>query len=1097
MQAVSRHHYMIRGTLLLPVLLMAVLSTAVYILNHSRLQDLLAQQLQTQLGIEVSTLRLQLFPTASIDVSHLVVRDAHSAEPSLRAGRASLSIRLWPFITKRMLMLTLEASDPEVTIRRDAEGRWHWPLIDIDQTEASSESSQGQWLLTDVVLRDGTLRMFDPSRLTSEGVAVRHVEATLHSDPAGARADVLFHGATDDGGDLNLSGTLQIVGSDATKRAHSKQFNGTLRFQGWNFSYWLERTGHDAIPQDTTERGTFSASVRLDFQEDVHGFNVFASDISANTGWLAMHGHVLIRHAGTEHPVYAMALSTAPVTSETLLAHIPSSWLPQEIHAMVSDHQLAGTIEMQSVGLRGRMDVLCAPDEWRVVAKVVGASGRWGKTTAFIRNLSGTVLLDRDSAEVMHASGEINGVHLASEKLVIAEMDLIPTIDARLNAYGEVAQVMPVLEQVTQGTDAHRVVQTIRNATGHVRMAVHLAGPLVPKPSLRLITAVMRLEEAGATLGTGLSIGAIQGLFEADAHEVVVKHLSGVFQGIHFEAQGNINVESAPRLNNVQVAVSSDGTAIQELLGTYLPSAKGLRLGGPVRSTVLLSGTPTAVRYSGMIDVTQSEIRLPSILHKKQGVPGLLECQGKLFDKTRVLVDRLRLRLSQGEVRGAGEIDLTHGSKFRWHAEAGPLSVHDLVENGMNIPITEGIVHASAAVSGEGTDWNGWLPSGSIALRGGMLALPGLAQSLSDVNGRLRFTPQGAVLDNVSFFMGEADVKLTGIVEHWRTRPRARLMVESSHLNVSRFVPRSATNPGSASMRVPDWIQSKEAAITFLVKQLRYERLILKTVSGEIHVNGQKAILNHLRAKTAKGLLSGRLEARFARQDQIDVAAHLSVDGIPAQHVLPAASDETEHLQGDVSMDGALYARIDPASPVKTTLNTGSDGIALKVTHGHLHQDPVLTKVLKLLNLPAVLLGQVDLDRGGIPFDSLSARITATNGVLSSEDIVFDSPVIKVAGAGSADIGDNGLDLALAVSPVASYSELIAQIPLLGPLIVGDHSGFTTAVFQARGPLLDPNVAFLPLLSLARGVTGYPRIALDVLTHTIKLPPHALAYLAE
>jgi len=36
MQAVSRHHYMIRGTLLLPVLLMAVLSTALYILNHSR-----------------------------------------------------------------------------------------------------------------------------------------------------------------------------------------------------------------------------------------------------------------------------------------------------------------------------------------------------------------------------------------------------------------------------------------------------------------------------------------------------------------------------------------------------------------------------------------------------------------------------------------------------------------------------------------------------------------------------------------------------------------------------------------------------------------------------------------------------------------------------------------------------------------------------------------------------------------------------------------------------------------------------------------------------------------------------------------------------
>jgi hypothetical protein len=607
----------------------------------------------------------------------------------------------------------------------------------------------------------------------------------------------------------------------------------------------------------------------------------------------------------------------------------------------------------------------------------------------------------------------------------------------------------------------------------------------------------MRLEEAGATLGAGLSIGALHGVLKADAHVLEVKHLSGVLQGIHFQAQGNIDVESAARLSTIQVSLSSEGTAIQELLATYLPSASGLRLGGPVRSTVHLSGTPGAVHYSGVIDVTQSEISVPSILHKKEGVPGLVEWQGRLFDKMRVVVDRWRLRLSHGEVRGAGNIDLTHEPKFRWHLQAGPLSLRELVEYGMNIPITEGIVQVSAAMSGESADWKEWLPAGSIAIRGGVMALPGLDESLSDVNGRLRFTPEGVVLDNVSFLMGEADVKVTGNIERWRSQPRARLMVESSHLNVSRFLPTNAGNRGSTSLKLQDWIQSKEAVISFVVKQLRYKRLVLHTVSGEMTVNSRTATMNNLWAKTAKGLLSGRLEARFAPGDQIDVAAHLSVDGIPAQHVLSAASDETEHLQGDVSMDGVLYGRIDPYSPLKTTLNTGYDGIALKVKNGRLHQDPVLTRALTILNLPAVVFGQVDLDRAGIPFDSITARVTAKNGVFSSEDIVFDSPVIKVAGAGSADMNSNGLDLALAVSPVASYSDLIAQIPLFGPIIVGDHSGLTTAVFEAKGPLLNPDVAFLPLASLARGLTGYPRVAIDVLTHAVKLPPNALAYLAE
>jgi len=229
----------------------------------------------------------------------------------------------------------------------------------------------------------------------------------------------------------------------------------------------------------------------------------------------------------------------------------------------------------------------------------------------------------------------------------------------------------------------------------------------------------------------------------------------------------------------------------------------------------------------------------------------------------------------------------------------------------------------------------------------------------------------------------------------------------------------------------------------------------------------------------------------------MEVAAEMSADGIPAQQVLSAADDNREPLQGTLSLRGVLQARIDANSPLQHTLSTGRDGIVVKVTKGRLQQDPVLTKVLKILNLPSVLFRQVDLDVRGIPFDSLSARVVGSNGVFSSEDIVLDSPVIKVTGAGSADVKDNGLDLALAVSPMAAYSDLVGKIPLFGQLFGEDHSGLTTAVFQAKGSLQNPDVTYLPLESFARGLTGYPRLAIDVLVNTIKLPPTALAYATE
>ena len=1096
MQAASRHHGLIRRLSLLSVLLIALLSTAAFILTHSRVHDLLIQHLKTKLGIEASTLRVQLLPQVSIDVSDLLVRDALHSEPILRAAKASLSIRLWPLITKRVLRVTLDAAEPQVVIRRDRDGCWHLPLIDVNRTDAPSDTSSDAWLVTDLNLTDGKLRIFDENRLESEGIGVHHVQTVFRSNPTNTRADLMFSGTTDDGGDLHIAGSLLVERFDSSNGSRSKQFDGTLRFQNWDLAYWLERTGQfSAIRSGTTDsRGHLSAVLHLDFPTGTEGFSAIVSDITTDMGWLALGGQIVVKDAGTDHPAYAMALSTSPVSSQALFTHIPTSWIPQPIHAAVRENRLTGTIELESIALRGKIDVLRVPDEWEVVARLVDGNGRWGNKPVFIRNVSGTVSLDSRSAEVTHFAADVNGVHLRSAKLTLSDLDVIPTLDAHLNVEGQVDNVMSVLEGFSQDTEAHTSVRTISNATGNLHVAVRLAGPIMPQPSLRLISAEMSLQDVGARFGRTLSITHLNGTFAANSHFIGIKHVEGLLQGIHFEAEGNIDIESTPRVNNLKVEMSSDGDVIQELLTAYLPSTPLFRIAGPVHSALLLSGTPEGVHCHGMVDVTRTHLSMPAVIDKRPGVPGIIEWDGTLFDGKRVIFDQLRLALRNSELRAAGQVELDHTPKFQLHINAGPLSLQTLAESGVNTPITEGIMHTSASISGEGTNWRSWMPSGSASIDRGVIPLQDLSgvEDLRQLSGRLRFTSRGVLLDEVSFRMADDDVKLTGMIEQWRSHPRATLMVESSQLNLSNVVAKTSHTDTSRS-NVQEWGQSTEAAITFLVKQLRYDRLVLKTVSGEIRVNQHTIKLNNLRGETPKGVFSGRLEAQFGAHDRIDIAAQMSADGIPAQHVLPATNEQKERVQGDVSIDGVLRARVDPHLPLKDTMSTGGDGLVVKITNGRLHEDPVLTKALKILNLPAVLFGPVDFDQEGIPFDVFSARVTAQNGVFSSEDIVLDSPVIKVAGAGSADLSDNGLDLALAVSPVASYSDFFARIPFLGPLFVGDHSGLTTAVFQAKGSLRSPDVSYLPFLSFAKGLTGYPRLAIDVLTHTIKLPQTALA----
>jgi len=1096
MQPRSPDHRILRWAVLFTVLLIGCLAGAVFALNHSRVHDLLIQQLETQFGIEVRTLRVRLFPKASVELSDLLVRDAFTSEPSLRAPKASLSIRLWPFITQRVGMLTLDAVEPQVVIRRDREGNWHVPLVDEDTMDAPRDSSPSTWMLTDVELRQGRLRIVDTTRLEGEGIVVHHLDALLQSNPTHTRAKVLIRGTTDDGGDLHVAGTWTLKESDPSI-ASGKHFEGTVRFQNWDLAYWLARTGQtSSIPTVTPAgRSTFSAGLRVEFPAHAQGFNVLFSEMRADIGWVQIHGQILVNDAGTEHPVYAIALSTSSFGANTLVAQTPSSWMSPQIQAVVRKHHVAGTVQLESVLLRGRLDVLRAPDEWRVVAKLVDGSGTWSERAAVIRSVSATITVDPKRVDIIRLAGDVNGVHVTSAKTSIAEIDLIPTMEANLNIDGQMEQVLALIEKFTEGTEAHTAVRRVSHAAGDVRAAVYLAGPIAPKRSLRLISADMSLRDMAARVDGTLSIDEVNATLSVDSRGLGLKQVKGVVQGIRFQAQGNIDIES-PRVNSLKVDLWSDGIAMQELLTPYLPATSQLRLNGPVEATVLLSGTPTAVQCQGTIDVTHAEVSLPSLLHKRKGVPGLVEWDGKLLDGKRLMLDRSRVALSNDEIHAAGRVELASTPKFHLHINTGPLSFQTLADSGVNSPLCEGTLQTTVSISGEGTDWKLWSPSGSATLHGGVISLPSLNQELSGLSGRLRFTPQGVVLDGISFTSRDGDVRLTGMVEDWRGHPRGRFMVESSDLNVSSLLARNSSSGDTGGSHFQDWIQSKEAVITFLVKQLHYERLLLKTVSGEVTINQHSIKLSELRGKTPKGILTGRLEARFVGTHQIDVAADLYADGIPAQQVLPATQD-IEHLQGDVSVDGVLRARIGPNSSLKNTLSTGGDGIRVKIKSGSVHQDPVLTRALKIVNLPAVLFGDVDFDRDGIPFDVLSARVTAQDGVFSSDDIILDSPVIKVAGAGSADVADNGLDLAVAVSPVASYSDLFAKVPLLGPLFVGDHSGLTTAVFQAKGPLQSPDVAYLPLTSIARGLTGYPRLALDVLSHAIKLPPTALAQLAE
>jgi uncharacterized protein YhdP len=195
---------------------------------------------------------------------------------------------------------------------------------------------------------------------------------------------------------------------------------------------------------------------------------------------------------------------------------------------------------------------------------------------------------------------------------------------------------------------------------------------------------------------------------------------------------------------------------------------------------------------------------------------------------------------------------------------------------------------------------------------------------------------------------------------------------------------------------------------------------------------------------------------------------------------IPAAS-------GEIRLSGSLRGHGRNPHGVYPSLN-GKVEVLLENGHIFKSNERAVWKIISLLNLPAVLQGKVDLEKEGLPYNRISATVAIQNGLFQTENLIIDSPILKITAAGNYDLPTDQLDLAVAVSPFGSYSQFLKTIPLFGRIVAGDRKGIATAMFTVKGAIEDPEVIYLPVKSFASGLSGLAQLAIDVLSNTLTLP---------
>ncbi|HRA98332.1 MAG TPA: AsmA-like C-terminal domain-containing protein, partial [Nitrospira sp.] len=506
---------------------------------------------------------------------------------------------------------------------------------------------------------------------------------------------------------------------------------------------------------------------------------------------------------------------------------------------------------------------------------------------------------------------------------------------------------------------------------------------------------------------------------------------------------------------------------------------------GMVNAKVQLSGPSGTPHLRGEIGLNEAKLVLPMVGEKPLGSPASLELDADVTRGVGLVISRLEIVVPPLRLPLKGRVTL--GDQFSIDASlaSGTVSLSSLPEWIYRSGLEAGNLEVSMDVKGTDAEWRNWRTGGWLALTNGLMTVKGVEGPVEDIYLRLKFSKNIADIKQLSFRIKDSDVSLSGVLKNWTTKPVIAVKIESSQMDLDLLIPKGHRSPIREFLET--LASTSQVSATATIEKGLYKHLRFGGLSGRLTIQDGMLDLDRVVAQSGTGHAAGRMVVRLPKEQPAETETSIRMTGIPAEALLPLLGAQDHPVTGDMKLTGVIRGHGRNPHGILPTLNgkvelVMQDGRILKT------EKRAIWKILSILNLPAVLQGKVDLEKEGLQYNRASATITIQNGSVKTQNIVLDSPVLKISAVGSYDMPTDQLDMIWAVSPFGSYSQFLKSIPLFGRLMAGDRKGLATALFQVKGSIDDPDVTYMPMKSFTTGLTGVAQLAFDLLKNTVMLP---------
>lgn len=1060
------------------------------------LKDFFLQQLEQSVGrkIDVHRIKLVLFPRIRLELTQVAIHDRNSGDILLSAKKLDLVLRLLPLLRKQVVGKRLLIEEPILTLRRDRSG--HWNLFDQVVQGGSADERAVQtfgriFRIREATVVNGKLIIIDDARPDgTRSMTLESVEASLVIKVERGKADLLVsagHAGIKGLSAISLAGTISptqhetLSTDDSSVSGLRLQFDGNIEAANLNLREAADFFGPRPVPEQL--QGVVNVRSLVRAVPGVAGYDVVLFDLSANLDQLRLAGQASLSGLLTSQPTFAVTFAASPVQLSYLFSQVPAEWVHPQLPTLIRDLKIDGTVEVVSATLTGSSAAGAQPSltgEFRVKQ----GQALIGDSRVPTKDLAGVVLVEAGRLRVSNLSGLYGTIHMHDSKALVSFLESGPWLEMDIFGTMTAADLMQFLAKTLKSEQLSRVLAASRDVEGNAATTFRLVGPLNQPGGITFAggeITVQRVSLTNPSLPERLS--ALQGRFVLSEGGTTFDQVTGYLGDLGLQISGGITGGSSSAFQDFLIRVKGDAGH----MATLLPS-KAIPVGlvdGLVNGAVVLTGPTQSPNIRGEVVLTESKLTLPGLVEKPIGAPATVEFEGMIPKAAGVVFDRLELIVPPIRLPIKGKIQM--GERFSIDAalSTGTLSLSSVPEWIAKGGFEAGKIELSLDMKGKELDWKTWKTTGWLALTNGLINVKGVEGPIQDLYLRVQLVRNGAEIKRLSFRLLDSDVALEGTIRNWMVKPAITAKIESNQMDIDLLIPKGDRSP------IREFLETLAATskvqATASMARGHYKHLKFGSLSARIMIQDGMLDVDRLSGQSTNGEVAGRIVVQLPRNEPAEGEVSVRATGLLVEDVLKLTGTKGGGITGEARVTGTMRGHGKNPHGLYPTLN-GKVDVLLESGRIFKSQERAVWKIISILNLPAVLQGKVDLEKDGLPYNKITATVLVRNGLFETENLIIDSPIVKITAAGNFDLPTDQINMVWAVSPFGSYAQFLKTIPLFGRLFAGERKGFATALFSVKGAIEDPEVTYLPMKSFATGVTGLAQLAFDVLKNTVMLP---------